>query len=435
VLNTTTGAITIAPVSPYQVSCTNFSNAETCDNQNQWQISQEFQASGTIDRIKYVGGLYYFEENVGENDPQAFTIPAPTGIPSMPYVGVSPPLSYSYSAKAASYAGYGEVVYTPPVLDDQFQLTGGMRFTRDERSEAIRQPAPVRGSTSSSNLSGDATIKYSWTPDIQAYFRFANAYKSGGFNGRDVSSYPDPARPYAPEVANSYEIGTHSEFLEHHLRVNADVFYTNYSNQQIATIVSTPTNPAVTETINAGASTYLGGELELTAIIADAWQVDVNFGYTDPKYQVYNTYPNGLNGPPVNIAQVAKFPYFSRATMDLGVQYAFPPLSYGDLSVRVDFAYKSGVVFGSNPIANPLNDIVASQALNDLGANITLANVPLNYHNGSMQFSLYGKNLLDQHQRIQGVDFSSLAAAPPGGFGVDIYNRPRVIGFNAGVKF
>ena len=429
------GGVSVAPVKPYEVTCPNGPGPEGCDNQHQWQISQEIQASGTIDRVKYVSGLYYFEEQVGDNDPQSFTVPIPTGNPALPYIGANQFLTYEYTGKSTSYAAYGQAIYTPPVLDDKLQITGGLRFTRDEKSVAIVQPAAVRGAHRFNALSGEATLKYQWTPDIQTYFRFANAYKAGGFNGRDVTSFPNPAVGYAPETANSYEIGTHADFFEHHLRVNADVFYTEYSNQQIATIVSTPTNPAVTETLNSGASTYLGGELEVSVIPAEGWLVDLNFGYVDPEFQTFNTFPNGLNGTPVNIATIATFPYTSKATMDIGLQYTFPAFSFGDLSARVNFGYKSGVVYGANPIANPLNDIVASQAENDLGANVTLANIPLGWRDSTMEMDVYGKNLLNQHRRVQGIDFSSLAFAAPGGFGINAYARPMVIGFDVSFKY
>lgn len=419
VLNTNTGGVSVQPVSPYETVCTG-SSPSTCDNQHQWQISQELQVSGTVnDQIKYVGGLYYFEENVGEYGNSFFTYVA------SPNLGINQSAPGSYSGKSTSYASFGEIVYTPPILDNALQLTGGLRFTRDEKAVDIREPGVLLASRRFNALSGDATIKYQWTPDIQTYFRFSNAYKAGGFNGRE----PENPAGYQPETANSYEIGTHAELFERHVRVNADFFYTSYNNQQIATIVSTPTNPANTETLNAGSSSYKGGELELTWVPDDSWLIDYSFGYVDPEYQSFVTYLNGLSGKPTDISGIAKFPYTSKATMNIGVQYSFPPYDFGDLTARIDFGYKSGEVWAANPIANPLNDVLSSQALTDLSANITLANVPLNWRNGTLQVDVYGKNLLNQHLRIQGIDFSGL------GFGIVAYNRPMVLGFDVGVKF
>jgi iron complex outermembrane receptor protein len=399
-------------VTPYEVECTGTSE-DSCDNQHQYQFSQELQVSGALDSIKYVGGLYYFTEHVGEYDPQFYTFVL------NPYVGLNLNAADHYVGKSTSYAAFGQASYTPPILDDRLELTGGMRYTRDEKAVDIFTSSRLLSHRFNA-LNGDFTANFQWTPDIMTYFRFANAYKAGGFNARD------PGPGYQPENADNYEAGVKSDLLDRHLRVNADIFYTQYANQQISSFVanSAAGGAVSTITVNAGQSTYLGGELEVTIIPAHGWQIDTSFGYTDAEFQQY---PYTIGGVVTNIANIVKFPYFSKASFNAGFQYTFDPLSFGDLSMRVDFSYKSGEVFHPNPLQSPLNDIIASDALKDLSANITLAHVPLGYGNSELQASVYGRNLINQAWRVQGIDFSAFA---PAGFGIDAYNRPRVLGFN-----
>jgi len=425
VLNPVTYAYAgIQRVTPYEVQCTGTSE-DSCDNQHQYQFTEEFQASGTIDNFKYTAGLYYFTEHVGETDPQFYTYLV-SFAPGAPPYGLNIHAEDNYHGRSTSYAGFAQTTYTPPVLDDRIQLTGGVRYTRDEKAvDIMTNPLDIRLlGRRFGDLSGDFTANFQWTPDIMLYARFANAYKSGGFNARD------PGPGYQPEYANNYEGGIKSDWFEKHLRINADIFYTEYTNQQISTF-SASTIPPSTITINAGQSTYLGGELEATIIPADGWLINTSFGYTSPQFQQF-PYFNPATGQTTNIANIAKFTYFSKASLATGVQYTFEPMAFGDLSVRADFAYKSGEVYHPNPLQDPLTDILASKSLTDLGANVTLANIPLGFGSTGLKASVYGKNLLNQAWRTQGIDFSAFGI---GGFGDNVYNRPRVIGFNLAYDF
>jgi iron complex outermembrane receptor protein len=331
----------------------------------------------------------------------------------------------NYVGKSTSYAAYAQTTYTPPILDGNLDLTGGVRFTRDEKAvDIFNQDRQL--SHRFNALSGDFTINYRFSPDVMGYFRFANSYKAGGFNARD------PGPGYQPEYANNFEGGLKSDWFNKHLRVNADIFYTEYTNQQISTFVALTGNQGAgtaTITVNAGASTYFGGELEATIIPADGWEINTSFGYTDANYQQF---PYAVNGTNVNVADIAKFPYFSKASFNTGIQYTFDPMPWGDLSARADFAYKSGQVFHPNPLQDPLEDVLASQSQTDLGANITMAHIPTGYGKSEFTAEVYGRNLLDQHLRLQAVDFSAFA---PGGFGNDTYSRGRVLGFSLKVDY
>ena len=388
----------------------------------QYQISNEFQLSGTLDRFKYVAGLYYFEENGSGKNANFFTFLA------TPTLGFNIVTNRIYGLDSKSYAAYGQTSYTPPILDDKLELTAGLRYTRDEKtlsetdynSSAPGPPGAQNLANNWHNLSFLTTASYHWTDDLMTYFTVSTGYKSGGYNPGALQA------PYNPEKAMAYEAGVKSDWFDKRLRLNASVFQTDYDDAQINQFLVTPAGLATVVT-NAGKATYRGGELEMTALIGESWQADFSFGYVDPQYKTYLTF-DPASGKNINVADEAKFPYVSKASLSFGLQYQFEPMQWGDLLARVDYSFKSARVFFPLNRLNPFNDQVASDAYHDVSARLILDHIPMAWAK-NMKGEFFVTNLLDHHDRVAGIDFGAL------GFGTDTYNRPRAFGFNITADF
>jgi len=452
------GFVSTKYVNPFITVCPGNEPAypsNNCDHQRQYQISEEFQLTGVYDEFKYAGGLYFFDEKVHEDDPEFFTIvtpyqylgaftPAfgflPGAIAASPaaqallaksggLIGVNDfSLDQNYFGEAKSFAAYGQNSYRPHFLDDKFEFTAGLRYSFDQKSIKIRDyvlgaPNSSRnfqnGAKNFHNLSWLLSMSYQFTPDIMGYWKIANAYKSGGFSPRSLGA------AYNPEINTSYEFGVKSEFFDHRLRVNADVFYMKYENIQINEFLS-GTGGAASVTVNAGDATYKGGELEFSVLPADGWLIEGAFGYTDPNFQRYE-YVDPTTGQVRNVASQAQFGYASKMTYNVGVQYQFDPFSFGDLVVRADYSYASPRVFHPLLIMNPFNEIIKTSDFHNLTARVILKNVQTDY--GTWEAKVYGTNLLDEDQRIAGIDFGGL------GFGNNVYGRKRAIGFELTFDF
>ena len=66
------------------------------------------------------------------------------------------------------------------------------------------------------------------------YVSIARGFKSGGFNVRGDEGLPNMGfTPFGPESAITYELGVKSEWLQHHLRLNATLFDTEYRDIQL----------------------------------------------------------------------------------------------------------------------------------------------------------------------------------------------------------
>ncbi len=432
---------------------------------SQYQISQEFQALGKTQRWSYVGGIYLFEEHVAERNTNYFTLALPPaylgalGFPAvvgnalaaegLPLVGVNLGQVLQYSGDSSSAAAYGQTTYRPPILNDKLAITGGLRYTYDRKtlyqpgiptaglvtgdfaninasdSDLTLPDEPSRtGRLQFHNLSYAASIDYQWTNQILTYGRISSGYKSGGFDARAGvnpalgTSYPFT---YQPEKATAYEVGVKSELFDRRLRANADVFYTKYDGLQIP--VYTGGNGF---TPNANAH-YEGAELEVQAIPINHLTIDGSLGYTDAIYDEF-TLINPATGTPANYARSSKFPYVPRYTVHVGAQYDFPHMSFGQLSVRSDYAFTSERYFFANTILSPMNDAIRDPGQNLLSARLILGDVHVAGTN--VEFEFFGENLLDQALIDSAIDFgSSIGIA-----GVS-YGEPRHFGFTAKIDF
>jgi iron complex outermembrane receptor protein len=459
--------ISIQQVSPFQTLCPgntpNFAS-NSCDHQRQYQISQEVQASGTLGEFHYVGGLFFFDEKVHEQDPEFLTIAVPTagalgsavlqgfGVPAgfISFIQNNPlvikagntigfqayPVTNYYS-ESKSFAAYGQTSYRPDFLDDKFEFTAGLRYSYDQktiqqRDFAANNPSVFsnfyNGAKNFHNLSYLVNGSYQFTDDIFAYAKISSAYKSGGFSARTHADV------YNPETDTSYEGGIKTEWLDHRLRINADFFYTEYNDAQINVFTEDPvTHAAASVTTNAGALTYTGGELEFSYIPAKNWLIDGSFGYTDPQFQQFLTAVTSPSGKVAiqNLAGEAIDNYTSKMTYAIGVQYDFEPFTFGDLSVRMDYNFASPKTFHPLSSISPLNDTIKSQNYHNLSAYVLLKDIETEY--GTWQAKFYGANLLDEQQRYAGIDFEIVSGISS--FGNNSYNPPQTFGFELTYKF
>ena len=94
-----------------------------------------------------------------------------------------------------------------------------------------------------------ARIGYQFTDDINSYLRYDRGFKSGGYNdqtGTATVILDAFLAPYDPEFADSYEAGLKTTWLEGRLRLNAALFYVEYTDAQraLVTLVCVPNPPS-----------------------------------------------------------------------------------------------------------------------------------------------------------------------------------------------
>ena len=102
-----------------------------------------------------------------------------------------------------------------------------------------------------------ASLRYQPTEALMLYGRYANGYRSGGFNGRTAGVR---AR-YDPEDVDSFELGVKSTWWDQRLLFNVALFYTEYSGVQ--RVGGPVTFDPETERLNQGTLGRLSGRVSL----------------------------------------------------------------------------------------------------------------------------------------------------------------------------
>ncbi|MFC3068881.1 TonB-dependent receptor [Phenylobacterium soli] len=198
-------------------------------------------------------------------------------------------------------------------IDPQWQIVAGARYSKDrqEFDKFAGVPAGV-GIETSKVPTGRVALNYNPTTNTLLYASVARGYKSGGNN-----LFPgDP--PYRPEINVVEELGAKTTLLDGHLRLNGDVFASQYKDLQLQTL--TPTRFPSTQ--NVGKSKIYGAELEGMGAWGD---LRLNFGlaYLNAKTDVDANLLDGTVSPSVLrlVTSGARLPFSPEWTANAGIEY------------------------------------------------------------------------------------------------------------------
>ena len=301
------------------------------------QLTQEVRLSGSaVDgRLRYVAGLYYYDESsysfIGD---QINLAPAP---------GVRVPLPFFrryYDVDVKSYAGFAEVNYD---LTDKFTVTLGGRYTRDEKALNIDQfiggpfgfepPGGTPGyNTASLEAAGipmsldddDFSLKiggqYKFSDDILGYLNYSQGYKSGGWSAR--TNNPAEFVVFDPEYVDSYEAGLKTTVLDGRARLNYTAYYYDYTD-----FFATATGQGGNFIVATNDAEFYGLEFETTARLTETIDMFAALGWQDGKYKK----PDETVGD-----EPQRLPEF---TVKVGGTYTRPLAGNNKLKVTVDYNF------------------------------------------------------------------------------------------------
>jgi iron complex outermembrane recepter protein len=308
----------------------------TANDQQQNQFSQEFQLLGDSieDRLHWVSGLYYFEEEA--SDLTQIFLPAPSGAP---IIGV-----FQNEVENDNWALYGEATYD---VTDSLHLTLGARYTEETKRYVTNQtfvPAAAPdviivtlvdepgASVDFSETTSRATLSYDVNDLLMTYVTYSEGFKSGGFNPRYLAPAPDgKAIPYDPEYVTLYEAGFKYINDDNSVRVNGAFFINDYEDIQVSS------NPEFTKgatiTQNAAEAEISGMELEFTWVPSSELLIEGGLGYLNARY-------NSLS-PDVQFSKSNEFARIPELSGNLAVSYIVDLSSGATVTPRIDWSYKS----------------------------------------------------------------------------------------------
>jgi iron complex outermembrane recepter protein len=340
--------------------------------------TDELDLIGTTGPLKWVAGVFYMDDTVdlGQNLYGRDTV-----------VVQHPPTKVTaYNTANTSKSGFGQLTYE----FDQFQFVGGLRYSEDGQTFFRVHPATATGDASSSEVTGKFAVNYFVTANTMTYATVSRGYKAGGVN--PVAGTPN----YGPETNLVEELGVKTTFLDQHLRINADVFHSDYDNLQLVSL----TSARLPITQNLPQSRSNGMELEVQGHFS-GWTLNLGAAYLDAKSATSVTLLNNT-GPVSALGLVpdgTTLPYSPRWTMNGGVEYAFNLGNLGTLSPRLQWSHTNlqwASVYENPQSVQPGHDIFDTQLTWDLNRSLQVQAFVTNLGNktyiASQVFNTSGAN-------------------------------------------
>lgn len=273
--------------------------------QNYW--TQEVRLNYAKDQWSWVAGVY----GSYEKDRAAFDR---TSFFSRTDIGRS-------RITTKNLAAFGEATYE---FIPTWKVTAGGRVdkTWQENSQLTQRTLIPSGVVSSFRAYTGKTDDLNFVPKISLSkaltekqtvgVTFSQGFRTGG-TGLNLSTTEIYA--YKPEKADNYELFYKGAFLDDRLKINANVFYTKYRNQQIETI--NPLDGLDTEVVNAGSSESYGFEFEPSFQVTKEFSAFMSVGYVHTKFLSFD------EDATFAAYEGRAFPEAPKWTVALGGKYAF----------------------------------------------------------------------------------------------------------------
>jgi len=388
-------------------------------------LSQEFQLTGSIldNRLDYVAGLYYFEEegtqNVFLQRAALYQFAEPTNLGQI--------FSDDYRiVDNSSKAAYAQATYH---FSERAHLTLGLRYTegvKDVEFQLNRDPyiLPLPGLPSSQNFFGhlketvtDPLVTFGWdfNEDIFGYVTYSEGFRDGGFPGRFIGAVTE-ASSYDPEFATAYEAGLKMTFPDQGLRLNLAIFKNDVDDFQVA---ASSVDPRINTTLvdNLADVSFSGVEAEIMWVATDNLRFDVSLGYL--KNEINSLVGGELISLGQRITTDNELPFAPEWSWNVGASHILPFSNSGSLMTRLDWFHSDGQYYR---IEN--TPAVWQPSYDTLKLSFTYR-MP----GDAWEFQLGAKNLTDEEY--------STSIAPIGATGSVIGNlsRPRTIFFTARYSF
>ena len=233
------------------------------------------------------------------------------------------------------------------------EIVAGVRYSDDTQvydrlipAGVVPVGAPLIGVQNSTKVTGKVGVNYHFDRNL-LYVTASQGYKAGGVNL--TLNTPN----FGPETNRVYEAGFKTQFLENRLRVNGDVFYSEYSDIQLSSLLG-----ALPVTQNAASGKSYGGELEVTGQFGGLG-FNAGAGYLHARFDgntcITDTNSAGTDpGCPTNLRLVPDgrvLPFSPKWTINAGIQYEVPLSNGGETSItpRVQWAHLSEQVATAVP--------------------------------------------------------------------------------------
>jgi outer membrane receptor protein involved in Fe transport len=380
--------------------------SDTQDSIDLEQTTQEVRLASNGDGpLGWQVGGYYFKSDFDVTT-VGFTFP--------------PPVTVNHTNEA--WALFGQVSYQ---LNDMLKVTGGLRYTDDQKDFFVRSGAPLQPvSVGDDQFDWDIALFADVSDDASVYAKVANSFRGPTIQGRDVAFFAAPSVAQSENIT-SYEVGFKTELADRTVRLNGAVFYYTVEDPQF-TAVGGAAN--LVQLINANKGEAYGFELDSAFQITPNFLVTLGVAYNNTEIQ-----DNGLavgicaqctvTDPTVVIGGNTRalidgnpFPNAPEWSGDFTARYGIPVGDSGEFFIFTDWTYlgETNFLLYSSEEFNAGSRIEGGLRIGYAGGN------------GEWELAAFARNITDE-DNVQGViDFNNNTA---------FVNDPRVIGVSFNVTY
>lgn len=349
---------------------------------NQW--TQELRYAAAINsRINFVAGGFFFGQKLDtspfhvqeQGAAAARVLLAPSALASTPGLLDGYGQNINFRFNTVSAAGFGQVDFN---ITERLRITPGLRFNYDSKDldydqqvfggldttdpalialkRSILSPLKYKADVTDNNVSGQITVAYKASANINTYGTYATGFKSVGLNlgGVPTDAAGNPivsAATVRPEDVRNIEFGVKTRLFRR-LTANLAAFNTTTNDFQTQ-VVNAQVGLLRGYLANAEKVRVRGFEFDGNARITKNLSVYANLAFTDGRYIAFRDAPAPLEetgGPQAKDVSGSVLPGISRWAGAYGGEYTLPKTilgGNGEFFIGSDSSFRSK--FSSSP--------------------------------------------------------------------------------------
>ncbi len=403
--------------------------------QGQW--TQELRYSGDLaPSLNFVVGGFAFRQTIDSNSvfrqeqgaAAARFLLAPSANAATPGLLDGYGYAQTVNYQNTSAAAFGQIEWS---ISDRLRVLPGLRFNYDQKDvdfdqqvygglqtanpalialqRSVLAPQAYTADVDDANVSGQATVAYKVTNQVNAYATYATGFKSVGLNlnGVPTDANDQPvlaAATVKPEHTHHVELGVKTE-PRPGVTANLTVYNTDIDDFQ-AQVTNASVGVLRGYLANAEEVRVRGLELDGTARVGSHVSLYASLAYTDGRYVRFTDAPPPLEltgGPQAVDISGQRLPGISEWAVSYGGEYGRPGALFGrsgQYIAAADVSYRSSFSSSATPSAYLVVD----------GYALVNTRVGFRWAEGWM-LTVWARNLLSQ-------DYYDLLTAAPGNTGL-----------------
>lgn len=370
------------------------------------QFTQEFRlASDTSGDTSWQIGAYYFDSEF------RITTLGPNG-------GFPPPTTVRHSNQLWSV--FGQASHQ---ASDRLELSGGIRYTSDEKGldtlQSVIPRGPVR--VSDEQVSWDISAYYDMSDDMAFFTRVARGFRGPSIQGRDIAFFSAPSSADS-ETSISFEAGIKSEPMGGRARINATAFYYEVSDLQLSAVGGAGN---LVQLVNADKGVGYGFEVDSEFLLSDNLYVTAGFSWNETELQD-DTLLVGICAqctvldPTVVVGGQTRarvdgnpFPQAPDMTLNFTARYSIPAGNHGEWFAYTDWFWQgdTNLFLYESAEFNSSGNFEGGLRLGYAG----------DMYGRDYEAAFFVRNITDEENLVGGIDFNN---------NTGFVNEPRVFGLS-----